>query len=72
MGITLNATVGNTVKNVVLSSDAMAGLVLFSSSQDLIEGISVHYPDFFDAVVDGGSGNTIEQNIFQTGDYVGL
>ncbi len=72
VGIRLSSTSGNIVRNLVLSSDAMAGLAMFSSTNNLIEGISVHYPDFFDAVVDGGSGNTLEQNTFQTGDYVGL
>ena len=72
VGIALNFTSGNTVKNIVLSEDAMAGLAMFSSSNNLIEGISVHYPDFVDAVVDGGSSNTLEQNVFQTGDYIGL
>lgn len=72
VGITLNSTSNNVIKNVVLSEDAMAGLTLFGSSSNLISGISVHYPDFYAAIIDGGTGNTLSGNTLQTGDYLGL
>jgi parallel beta-helix repeat protein len=72
MGIQLNSTSFNTVSNVMLSEDALSGIGLFSSSGNIVNGVVVHYPDFYGAIVDGGKSNTIENNVFQTGDYVGL
>jgi parallel beta-helix repeat protein len=72
MGIRLTSTTSNVVSNVVLSEDAMSGIGLFSSIGNVVNGVVVHYPDFYGAIVDGGGSNTIENNIFQTGDYVGL
>ena len=72
MGIQLNSTSWNTIYNVALSEDAFTGLGMFSSSDNTINGIFVHYPDFYATIVDGGSKNTIENNVFQTADYVGL
>jgi hypothetical protein len=72
VGITLNATTGNLVWNVVLSEDSFAGLAMFGATNSLVDGISVHYPDFYGAVIDGGSGNTIQNSVLQTADFVGL
>ncbi len=72
MGIQLNFTSSNTVSNVMLSEDALSGIGLFSSTGNIINGVVVHYPDFYGGIVDGGGSNTIENSVFQTGDYVGL
>ncbi len=71
-GISLNSTTGNTVRNVVLSEDSFAGLATFTATNNLVDGITVHYPDFYGAIVDGGSGNTIQNSVLQAADFVGL
>jgi hypothetical protein len=71
-GIELNDTTYNTLNNVILSEDAQAGLAMFSSSYNTINGITTHYPDFYATIVDGGKGNVLENSVFQTADYVGL
>lgn len=72
MGIQLNFTSGNTVRNLVLSEDSQIGLFLYQSTDNFVSGVIIHYPDFYGGVVDGGSGNTITSSVFQSGDYVGL
>ncbi len=71
-GISLNSTTANTVRNVVLSENSFAGLVIFSATNNLVDGISVHYPDFYGTIINGGSGNTVQNSLLQTADYVGL
>ncbi len=71
-GIELNSTSYNTISNVTLSEDSQAGLALFSSSYNTIQGIVTHYPDFYATIIDGGSGNVLKNDVFQTADYVGL
>jgi parallel beta-helix repeat protein len=72
MGLQLNGTSHNTITNVILSEDSFTGLFIYQSSDNVVTGVVVHYPDFYAAIVDGGSGNTVQSSTFQTGDYVGL